>query len=154
MKFYLYLQNSRFSEKISYEIRYDSEEVRRDMIPRLLIEPLVENAVSHGLEPKDGNGNILVDIYEEGQELHIIVEDDGVGLEPEDLTARRKMEEESPEEIEHTHTGLENTRRLLHILYGEKCRLELSGKKGEGTRVEIVLPVERSGEDVESDGGR
>lgn len=154
VKFYLYLQNSRFSEKISYEIRYDSEEVRRDMIPRLLIEPLVENAVSHGLEPKDGNGNILVDIYEEGQELHIIVEDDGVGLEPEDLTARRKMEEESPEEIEHTHTGLENTRRLLHILYGEKCRLELSGKKGEGTRVEIVLPVERSGEDVESDGGR
>lgn len=154
VKFYLYLQNSRFSEKISYEIRYGSEEVKKDMIPRLLIEPLVENAVFHGLEPKDGNGHILVDISEREEELYIIVEDDGVGFEPWELTAKQRIEDKNPEEIEHTHTGLENTERLLHILYGERSRMNIAGKKGEGTRVEVVLPVERSKEDVESDGGR
>ncbi|MDE6204309.1 MAG: two-component sensor histidine kinase, partial [Lachnospiraceae bacterium] len=139
-------------EKISYEIRYGNEEVKRDLIPRLLIEPLVENAVSHGLEPKEENGNILVDIYEQEEELHIIVEDNGVGFEPGELTAEKQWEEK-PGETGHTHTGLENTRRLLHILYGNACRMELTGRMGEGTRVEIVLPIERSGEDVESDGG-
>ena len=152
VKFYLFLQNSRFSEKISYEIRYGNEEVKRDLIPRLLIEPLVENAVSHGLEPKEGNGSILVDIYEQEEELHIIVEDNGVGFEPEDLTAEEQRKEK-PEETGHTHTGLENTKRLLHILYGNAGRMELTGRKGEGTRAEIVLPIERSREDVESDGG-
>lgn len=152
VKFYLFLQNSRFSEKISYEIRYGNEEVKRNLIPRLLIEPLVENAVSHGLEPKEGNGNILVDIYEQEEEMYIIVEDNGVGFEPEELTAEEQRKEK-PEETGHTHTGLENTRKLLQILYGNTCRMKLTGRKGDGTKVEIVLPIERSGEDVESDGG-
>lgn len=152
VKFYLFLQNSRFSEKISYEIRYGNEEVKRNLIPRLLIEPLVENAVSHGLEPKEGNGNILVDIYEQEEEMYIIVEDNGVGFEPEELTAEEQRKEK-PGETGHTHTGLENTRKLLQILYGNTCRMKLTGRKGDGTKVEIVLPIERSGEDVESDGG-
>lgn len=157
VEFYLFLQNSRFSEKISYEIRYGEEAVKRDLIPRLLIEPLVENAVSHGLEPKEGNGNILVDLYEEKDKLHIIVEDNGVGFEADELPEEKKEEDRKKEKAKqdwHTHTGLENTRRLLQILYGDECRMGLTGKKGEGTRVEIILPVERSGEDVESDGGR
>lgn len=128
VKFYLFLQNSRFSEKVSYEIRYGSEEVKKDLIPRLLIEPLVENAVSHGLEPKEGDGNILVDLYEQEEELHIIVEDNGVGFEAEELTAERQWEEKA-EETWHTHTGLENTKRLLQILYGTKCRMDVEGKK-------------------------
>lgn len=151
VKFYLFLQNSRFPEKISYEIRYGNEELKRDLIPRLLIEPLVENAVSHGLEPKEGNGKILVDLYEHKEKLYIIVEDNGVGFE-EDALAAERLWEEKAEETLHTHTGLENTRRLLHILYGAKCRLKLEGKKDEGTRIEIELPIERSGDDVESNG--
>ena len=147
VKFYLFLQNSRFSEKISYEIQYGSEEVKKDLIPRLLIEPLVENAVSHGLEPKEGNGHIAINIFEKEEKLYIIVEDNGVGFEEERLKDGRQ------EEAGHTRTGLENTRRLLYILYGGECSLKLEGKKGEGTRVEIVLPVERSRENVESDGG-
>lgn len=153
VKFYLFLQNNRFPEKISYEIRFGNEEMKKDLIPRLLIEPLVENAVSHGLEPKEGDGTILVDLYEQGEELHMIVEDNGVGFEAGELPTERPWEEMAEETL-HTHTGLENTRRLLHILYGADCRLMLEGKKGEGTRVEIVLPIERRGEDVESDGGR
>lgn len=141
VNFYLFLQNSRFQDKISYEIRYGSEEVKEDLIPRLLIEPLVENAVSHGLEPKEGDGYIRIDIYEQGDRLHIVVEDNGVGFEGTDTGVRGA--ERKPEESGHTHTGLENTERLLRILYGGDYRLEITGKKGEGTRVEIKLPVER-----------
>ena len=64
VEFYLYLQNSRFRDKITYEIIYPGEELKEDLIPRLLIEPLVENAVSHGLEPKEGNGKVCVVLYE------------------------------------------------------------------------------------------
>lgn len=141
VNFYLFLQNSRFQDKISYEIRYGSEEVKEDLIPRLLIEPLVENAVSHGLEPKEGDGYIRIDIYEQEDRLNIVVEDNGVGFEGTDTEVRGA--ERKPEESGHTHTGLVNTERLLRILYGGDYGLKITGKKGEGTRVEIELPVER-----------
>lgn len=142
VNFYLFLQNSRFQDKISYEIRYGSEAVKEDRIPRLLIEPLVENAVSHGLEPKEGDGHILIDMYEQGDRLHIVVEDDGVGFDPSETQELEQKAGRRPEEMAHTHTALENTERLLRILYGENYRLELKGEKGKGTRVEIELPIE------------
>lgn len=142
VNFYLFLQNSRFQDKISYEIRYGSEAVKEDRIPRLLIEPLVENAVSHGLEPKEGDGHILIDMYEQGDRLHIVVEDDGVGFDPSETQELEQKTGRRPEEMAHTHTALENTERLLRILYGENYRLELKGEKGKGTRVEIELPIE------------
>ena len=139
VEFYLYLQNSRFHEKITYEIKCSDESVKKDLIPRLLIEPLVENAVSHGLEPKQGPGEVAVSLFEEGKWLHIVVEDDGVGFEEQEETEQKTVKEQPG----HTHTGLENTKRLLQILYQENYQWILTGKKGEGTRVEIVIPIER-----------
>ncbi|MFR8085364.1 MAG: sensor histidine kinase, partial [Faecalimonas sp.] len=147
VEFYLYLQNSRFQDKITYEIICPEEKVKENLIPRLLIEPLVENAVSHGLEPKQGSGKVQVILYEQNKRLHIIVEDDGVGFEEEDVETVREKEG-------HTHTGLENTKRLLYILYGENHTWKVTGKKGEGTTVEIVIPSERRADDVERDGSR
>lgn len=147
VEFYLYLQNSRFQDKITYEIICPEEKVKENLIPRLLIEPLVENAVSHGLEPKQGSGKVQVILYEQNKRLHIIVEDDGVGFEEEDMETVREKEG-------HTHTGLENTKRLLYILYGENHTWKVTGKKGEGTTVEIVIPSERRADDVERDGSR
>lgn len=151
--FYLLLQNSRYEDKISYEIIYGSEKVKEYLIPRLLIEPLVENAVSHGLEPKNGNGKITVQIYENDNRLHILVEDDGVGFDAEELQS-------ASTKTDHTRTGLANTARLLKILYKDSYELDIQGKKGEGTTVRIVLPVEKISDDtvrrddyVESSGG-
>lgn len=147
--FYLLLQNGRYQDKISYEIRYGSEEVKEDLIPRLLIEPIVENAVSHGLEPKNGSGTIVVEIFEQDGKLNIMVADDGVGFSKED-----KRTEEGEVKTGHTHTALENTRRLLQILYGEDYILEIQGEKDRGTTVRIVLPIERGMENVEGNGSR
>lgn len=150
--FYLFLQNSRFAEKITYEISYGSEVVKDDLIPKLLIEPLVENAVSHGLEPKEEAGKIRVDIREREGRLHIIVEDNGVGFDEKSLGEDREPAERETDRISHTHMGLVNTKRLIRILYGEAGEMSIKGKKGEGTRVEIILPIERSGDDVEGTG--
>lgn len=153
VEFYLYLQKGRFQDKISYDIRYGSESVKEDLIPRLLIEPLVENAVSHGIEPKNGSGHVLVDIFEREDRLHILVEDDGVGFDQAAYEREESPEKEWNEEIEHTHTGLENTRRLLHVLYGGAYRMDITRKEETWTCVEVEIPIERGGDDVESDRG-
>lgn len=160
VSFYLWLQKSRFQEKISYEISLEDDQINQDLIPRLLIESLVENAVSHGLEPKKSNGTIKVHLYEldetgtessgkEGEEnkaqkmLHICIEDDGVGFDT-GLIAESDADQGTwNEKIEHTHTGLENTKRILQILYEDKHKFLISGAKGKGTKIEIKIPVER-----------
>ena len=149
VKFYLYLQTSRFKDKISYEIVYGSDDVENCLIPRLLIEPLVENAVSHGLEPKADSGHIRIEIDTKEDKLYIVVEDDGVGFDP------QEQEQQSTQTANpsHTFTGLANTRRLLEILYQQNYEMDIQGSPGKGTRVEIVLPIERSVGNVESNGG-
>lgn len=143
--FYLFLQKGRYQDKLSYDIRYGSEEVKYYLIPRLLIEPLVENAVSHGLEPKSEAGKVTIEIFAQDEKLHIIVADDGVGF---DLNEERVGVKEG-----HTSTGFANTNRLLQILYHDNYTMRLDGKKGEGTRVEVVLPIEKEGSNAESHGG-
>ena len=156
VRFYLYLQKSRYQDKICYEIKVQDDRINQNLIPRLLIEPLVENAVSHGLEPKRGNGIIKIILYEEpgiydgSMMLHICVEDDGVGFDPEKMVENGGEKELLDGKIEHTHTGLENTKRMLTILYGSFHEFRISGGIGRGTKVEIVIPSERGGYDVES----
>ena len=181
VRFYLYLQKSRYQDKLSYEIVIEDESINQDMIPRLLIEPLVENSVSHGLEPKRENGTIQIHLYESNElpqkemrrkgllqeeledkdarsdiqgMLHICIEDDGVGFDTEKIEENDVDKGTWDENIEHTHTGLENTKRMLQILYGSQHEFRISGGKGRGTRVEIVLPVERGGNYVENHGSR
>ena len=143
--FYLFLQKGRYQDKLNYEIRYGSEEVKNYLIPRLLIEPLVEKAVSHGLEPKSEAGTVTIEIFEKEEKLHIIVTDDGVGFDP--------NEERTGVKEGHTSTGFANTNRLLQILYHDNYSMHLEGKKGEGTKVEVVLPIEKEGSYAESHGG-
>lgn len=166
--FYLYLQKSRYQEKLSYEIIVDGEQIYHDLIPRLLIEPLVENAVSHGLEPKRDNGMIKVHLFEceerinaDGCEedekslkrtmLHICVEDDGVGFDTKTVAETQSDACTWDDKNMHTHTSLENVRRMLNILYGKDHDFRISGGEGKGTKIEIILLAERSMDEGEDD---
>lgn len=143
VEFYLYLQSTRFSGKINYEIQ-QGDGLEQVKIPRLCIEPLVENAVSHGLEPKAGNGRILVSIWRERELLWIRVEDDGDGFDVEEWKKQRGRST-SESDGRHTHVGLSNTEKLLHIFYEDKAVMDVESQTGKGTRVTIILPPE-SGE--------
>lgn len=158
VKFYLLLQKERYQEKLSYDIYVEDDRIYEDMIPRLLIEPLVENAVSHGLEPQKEKGSIVVRLYEEFIEkenrssmLHICVEDNGVGMGEKEIEVNTQDE---PYKVEHTHTGFENAKRMLQILYGDNYEFKIWSEKGKGTKIEIIIPVERGINYVESSSGR
>lgn len=148
VQFYLYLQKSRYQDKLSYEVKLEDEKIGEDLIPRLLIEPLVENAVSHGLEPKREKGNLQVLLYER-EMLYIWVKDDGVGVGQNQMKA-----EENKEKIPHTHVGWENTKKMLRILYGDHYKFQVWSEPGKGTEIEIAVPIERGGNYVESDSSR
>ena len=138
--FYLSLQNSRFGEKIEYSIFYEGEkeDYQELMVPRLSIEPIVENAVCHGLEPKDKKGHIWVKILKNGSALEILVEDNGVGFDSQKIV-------EKSEDKNHSHVGLWNTNKMIHNLCGMDYGLEITSEIGKGTLVRILLPV-RNGE--------
>lgn len=148
VQFYLYLQKSRYQDKLSYEVKLEDEKIGEDLIPRLLIEPLVENAVSHGLEPKRGKGNLQVFLYER-EMLYIWVKDDGVGV-----CRNQTKAEENKEKTPHTHVGWENTKKMLRILYGDYYKFQVWSEPGKGTEIEIAVPIERGGNYVESGSSR
>ena len=148
VQFYLYLQKSRYQDKLSYKVKLEDEKIGEDLIPRLLIEPLVENAVSHGLEPKRGKGNLQVLLYER-EMLYIWVKDDGVGV-----CRNQTKAEENKEKTPHTHVGWENTKKMLRILYGDYYKFQVWSEPGKGTEIEIAVPIERGGNYVESGSSR
>lgn len=134
--FYLSLQNSRFGDKITYSIEYEGgrEHYQACMVPRLSIEPSVENAVCHGLEPKEDNGHIRIRIkMSPEEELLIRIEDDGVGFDP-------GIEGQNQEDGRHSHVGIENTDKMIKNLCGENYGLEISSTPGKGTTVIVRLP--------------
>ena len=143
--FYLSLQNGRFGDKITYSISYEEERevYSKCMVPRLSIEPIVENAVCHGLEPKDENGHIGIHISRKGEILMISIEDNGVGFDT-------NLVVESREDKTHSHVGLWNTNKMIHNLCGEEYGLTVESRIGSGTRVLVVLPMKFGGNYVES----
>ena len=134
--FYLSIQNSRFGDKITYSINYEGrkENYGNMSVPRLSIEPIVENAVCHGLEPKDGNGHISVNISKKTGVLRIIVADDGIGFDAEEVKKESK-------DKGHTQVGLLNTDKMIKNLYGEEYGIRLDSRQGIGTEVTIILPI-------------
>ena len=145
VEFYLYLQNHRFGDKITYSIAYENEttDAASLLVPRLSIEPLVENAVAHGLEPKEGNGLICVTVSRNAH-LTVTITDDGVGFDTENVA--------HPEEDEtHSHVGIMNTDRMIKNLYGNDFGVTVESAVGTGTTVTVRLPVK---ERIQTDGER
>lgn len=136
VEFYLLLQSERFAGKITYKICCDEDSLDIP-IPRLLIEPLVENAVAHGLEPKQDEGFISVDVKKKQEQLWIQIKDDGVGFDLETLE-----QDYTPDE-KHTHIGIMNTKQMIQVVYGEQASMHVESAVGEGTCVTILLPLQK-----------
>ena len=132
-EFYLYLSKESFKNKVSYEINWEDEKLKTLFIPKLCIEPVVENAMIHGIEPKDDSGYINVKIEQQNNEVLLItVADNGVGFDKDKVISGEK--EGSPK------VGLMNINRLINNLYGSEYGIEVESKIGKGTKVIIKLP--------------
>lgn len=145
---YFAIQNYRFGDRISMavEIQPGSEDSRDYLIPKLTLQPIIENAIIHGLEHQVGPGRVAVGITSNGERLLIEVTDDGVGMTEPQLNAindRLNQGEASGGEEEKGRGGiaLGNVDNRIKLLFGEQYGLRISSIKGYGTRVEITLPV-------------
>ncbi|MCR5666616.1 MAG: histidine kinase [Eubacterium sp.] len=127
VKTYLELEQMRFEEEL--DIRYDLQ-VESFFIPTLTLQPLVENAVKHGVGKKIGGGTVTISTQETPTAYKVIVEDDGVGFDP-----------ESKKEDGRTHIGIENVRQRLKEMSNGILMIE--SEVGKGTKSTIVIPKKR-----------
>lgn len=139
VNFYLYLQKMRFEDKLSYSIDIEPEELGNMMIPKLTIEPMVENAVVHGIESLEGEAQITVKVTEHGDDLMILIEDNGVGF---DIGEEFGHEEENPvnAKVNREKIGLKNVNQRIKLIYGEAYGLTITSTKGVGTKILICVP--------------
>ena len=131
---YLEIEQRRFGERLQVHIDVDPH-VLDAPVPNLILQPLVENALRHGIGPKVAGGNVDVTARQEGSNLVLTVRDNGVGLSPDKLNAF------------HSGVGLSNTRSRLENLYGDRHRFEFQTPINGGLLVTIVIPT---GHDPES----
>lgn len=135
VRFYIYLQQMRFEDKFTASIQADAA-LNDFKIPCFSIQPLVENAIIHGIEPKAGTGKLVINIISSDDKLEISVSDNGVGFER--IPDISKIESASGGG--HTHIGLKNLDKRLELLYGKESRLNISSTPNVYTTISFVIP--------------
>ncbi|WP_405374857.1 MULTISPECIES: sensor histidine kinase [unclassified Microbacterium] len=138
---YLELERARFGERLTVTLRI-SPETLATVIPFLSVQPLVENAVRHGLEPGEGGGTILISSTDAATHTEITVEDDGVGMDPGELHALLTRADTG------AHVGLRNVDTRLRQLYGLDGGLVVETNRDAGTLVRMRIPKSQPLHDV------
>lgn len=138
VRYYLELQKERYGENLCYEIELESQELLRYYLPKLTIQPLVENSVVHGLENKRGGGSVRISVWEEEDEIDIRVWDDGVGFD----TASLFQDSADKSADRHNHIALPNVQRRIQLLCGQAYGLRVTSVPGSGTTVLVNLPLD------------
>ena len=137
---YLYIQKIRYKDKLNYVIHVD-ESLYAIEVPKLILQPLVENAIYHGVKAKRGGGTITITGVPEGENLVFTVQDNGAGMPQEKVEElNRRMSERSVLD-EQKSFGLFYIRERIQLCYGTGYGVHVESTLGEGTRVTITLPL-------------
>ncbi|NKI23372.1 histidine kinase [Paenibacillus dendritiformis] len=136
MEDYLRLQKMRFNTRLDYEMDIDPA-LLDYKIPKLLLQPIIENSIKHGLEYTK-HLLIRITIRQVGDDIQIAVEDNGQGMEEERLDYIRKLLDDKDAMPE--HVGLYNSHRVMQLLYGPAYGLSIQSKHGAGTTVIARIP--------------
>jgi two-component system, sensor histidine kinase YesM len=137
VKAYMTIQQERWGGRISvlYNITPEAERVP---IPKMILQPLVENAIVHGLEPAGGGGILFVGASVQDHVLTISVRDSGIGISPEKLQEL----EQQPESPDRGSIGLANVRKRLRLQYGSASTFRIESSPNDGTCIYLSLPAE------------
>ena len=130
---YLEIEQTRFEDKLRVQFHIEPG-LERALLPSLILQPIIENAIKYAITPRVDGGGIEVFAYREGDQLRIRVEDDGPGLPADKASVRRGV-------------GLANARERLGLIYGARAGLSAKNREPHGCRVEIWLPLEEQGVD-------
>ena len=147
---YFVIQQYRFGDKLSMnvEIADDRDEILHLQCPKLFLQPIIENAIFHGLEHRFERGLLTIAIGKVDEELHIDVSDNGAGIPEDKLNELNKsLSRVSVGAIVEESTGrrggiaLKNVCRRIKLLFGEQYGIRISSIVGIGTKVEVILPI-------------
>lgn len=137
LKNYIYVMNVRMQKQVEYRFHID-DAVLNDTLPRISIQPLVENAVNHGLRNKKGEKWVSIHAQAEGEYLLIMVEDNGVGMEEKKVRELLSGQEEKQDRS--SSIGIQNINKRMKLLYGEAFGLVIESEPEKGTVVYLRIP--------------
>lgn len=136
---YMYLMNEIYGDDLDFVWDFD-EEIRKCQILKLTLQPVLENAIEHGIKPKKGKGRISISAKIVGNDIKISVQDDGAGMTEENLenllTRLRQTNDLSGK-----HIGLKNINQRIKLVFGETYGISVKSKVNVGTTVEILIPM-------------
>ncbi|MEF2652706.1 MAG: sensor histidine kinase [Blautia sp.] len=138
---YLTIQKMRYKDKLEFQIDI-SPAIFGVKIIKLVLQPIIENAIYHGLKYKDSKGFLIVRGYREGEKAVLEVEDNGVGMDEETLS---HIFEKHKVNYHSNGVGVYNVQKRLKLYYGEEYGIVYKSRKNEGTRAVITIPVETGG---------
>ena len=155
---YFGIQKYRFGDRLRLHIEYDPEEYEQIMncrIPKLTLQPILENSIIHGTELKLGAGNLYIRFACTQDRLIICVSDDGVGLDEETLAAlNRKLgranDSLGTSEEEKGGIALVNVTNRIHLIFGDEYGMHVYSVPGRETDVEITIPLTESDREVKN----
>ncbi|WP_146762389.1 sensor histidine kinase [Paenibacillus contaminans] len=137
------IQKYRYGDRVNYE-KHVPAELLNFYIPKLILQPLIENSIYHGIEMKSAGGMVTVRAFIEEGELVLTVADNGAGMEEDELQAVREDIRNSAESVAslgHTRIALKNIHTRLKLMFGDQYGLTINSRKGFGTEVRVTLPV-------------
>jgi len=134
IRYYLSIQRRRFDDRFKFDIFTDPA-ILKILIPKFILQPIVENSLVHGLEEKTGSGHLYIRASGTGDYLEYEIRDDGLGI-PKEVLAKILTGDVSEDQI-----GLVNVRRRLRLYYGNDFSFEIESGESTGTRVYIRHPV-------------
>ena len=141
---YFTIQRCRFGDKISMELELENEQLLEARMPKLILQPLVENAVSHGLEGKLGPGTVRIAVENSDKTLFLRVRDNGVGM-PEERVDQlnRQFAEDAgaPTDRQKGGIALRNVNSRIRLMFGENFGLHIFSAVGVGTECCVTLPL-------------
>lgn len=142
---YIRLEKSRFGDRI--QVREEvSESVLEYLLPVFSLQPIVENAIKHGLSSKREGGRLTICIYESESILYMEVTDDGVGISEARLQAIREFDGTSSRDTKGAGIGLNNVHKRIQVAFGPEYGLQIVSQEGKGTTVKVLLPVLQKGD--------
>lgn len=136
---YLFIQKERYKDKLNYTISCGDVDIEQK-IPKIILQPIVENAIYHGIRHLDRLGNVQIHVDREEDDVVFTVKDDGVGY---DKDSVRKEESNTEYKVKLGGVGLKNVDQRLKLAYGDTYGLEVTSILGQGTTVTLRLGKDR-----------
>ena len=134
---YLTIQKMRYKDKLEFQINV-SPEIMSVKIIKFALQPLVENAIYHGLKYKETKGNLVIEGYKEGEKAVLVVKDDGVGMDEHTLA---NIFDGSKKGEKSNGVGVPNVQKRLQLYYGPEYGITYMSRKGEGTVATVTVPM-------------